>query len=73
MLASFPTDGGQSCVIHRTAYSPILKKGVVVFYFGYGCDPEDNGWTLAFIEPIESAEFETAAKSIIKQMGGVIC
>lgn len=65
LAASHPTPNGQSRVVHQTAYNPVKKTGVLVFYFGYGCDVSDRGWSVIIFEDLSLQLFDQHSKLCI--------
>lgn len=58
MLASIPRSDGTSTIVSAKAYNPGIQSGIIAFYFGHNCPPNDRGWALVVADGVSESSFE---------------
>lgn len=66
-VAAAHRNGEMATVVHCVAYSHREKSGVIAFFFGHGCDPQDRGWSLLIAEGVDHDQFLKAAEESIAE------
>ena len=67
-VAASHRNGEMSTIVNRVAYSLPNRSGVIAFFFGHGCDPQDRGWSLIIIEGLECDQFLKVAEESIAEV-----
>lgn len=49
MLASVPRTDGKASIVTAEAYNENVRSGIIAFYYGHNCNPNDRGWMLSFV------------------------